>query len=287
MIVILFPPGGFGTTIEYSLRQFSNEFTTVDVKIMKDGSMHGYKKEFHALSIDQFAEIENKKIPVEIATPIYPGFDSLDPINTVKKLHKFMKNHYKVVIIHHNTVAMAERNQLFVNYKIPDMVNGWLKNKHKDWNPAYTSCNDMQLFEKREALSLYFDDLSSYLKIQENIIKDWLYITTDDILFNFKNTILKIIDHCELTIDYSKNIDNYYSDWFAKQKYILDEFDAINRITDSIKSEKYLKWKRLSIVGEAIIESRLRRQGMEIACYNLNVFPTNSEDLKKVIINKK
>jgi hypothetical protein len=54
---------------------------------------------------------------------------------------------------------------------------------------------------------------------------------------------------------------------------------------DSIKLGYAMTWDKLSIVGEAIIQSKLRRQGIEIACHNLNECPTSINNLKKVLIN--
>jgi hypothetical protein len=288
MIIILFPAGGFGSTIEYSLRKFSNELKKIEATIMEDGSIHSYKKEFHPLTFDELLELKNKESSIEIATPIYPGFDYLEPFETIKEIHKSLKDYKKFVVIHFNTTAMAERNQLFCYYKIPNWIDTVLKDKHTQWDATYTSVNDMQIFEKREALSFHMDTLSSYLKIQENIFKDCLYITADNILYDFKNTILKIINYYELTIDDSEDINSFYREWFSKQKYILNEFDTINSILDSINDlREEFEWKPLSIAGEAIIQSRLRKQGMEIACYNLDVFPTNTTSLKEFINYKR
>ena len=51
---------------------------------------------------------------------------------------------------------------------------------------------------------------------------------------------------------------------------------------DNFKSNSDFSWNKLSIVGEAIVQSRLRKQGLEILCYNLNQFPTDIYSLKQV-----
>ena len=84
-------------------------------------------------------------------------------------------------------------------------------------------------------------------------------------------------------LDTSQNIDNFFNDWFKKQKYILDEFDTIKFIIDSVIHDYDLKWSKLSIVGEAILQARLLRLGRSLSFFNVEEFPTNTKDFKKLI----
>ena len=143
----------------------------------------------------------------------------------------------------------------------------------------------MQPFELREALSFFIDQQAEQLEISKVIDKNWLCITPDDVLYNFKNTILKIIEYTGLTVNDSKDIDDFYNEWFKNQQYILDEFENINSIVASINSGSDTTWNKLSIIGEAMVQSRLRQQGIELACHNLDQFPSNTKDLKKVLLN--
>jgi hypothetical protein len=281
MIIVLFPAGGFGSTIEYSLRQFSNELPKISATVLDNGSMHSYEKEFHTGIIEQFLKI--KDTDYKIVTPTYPGHDYLSPAATLQGYKNNIDSMQKVVLIYFTNLEMAERNQLFSYYKCPTFLDDVMKDKHMTWNVNYNSYKDMQPFELREALSFFIDQQSSHLEI--SIDSNWLCITPDDTLYNFKNTILKIIEYCELTVDRSQNLDEFYNNWFKKQQYIIKEFEQIVNIMDSIKLGYTMTWDKLSIVGEAIIQSKLRRQGIEIACHNLNEFPTSIDNLKKVLIN--
>jgi hypothetical protein len=284
MIIVLFPSGSFGSTIEYCLRQFSNELTKVDAVILENGSMHSYHKEFHPDTVKEFSE--HKHLPYEIATPMYPNKDLLPPIESIKELSKFIDSNDKVIVIGFDTVAMAERNQLFSYHKTHDFLTSVAGDHCKSWNINYESIEDMQTYELRESVSFFIDCQPYYLDVHKNIMEHWMYITPDDILYNFKDVILKIIDHCNLTVNNSIDIDQFYQEWFSKQQYILKEFNTVNTIIDSIKSDSYFEWEELSIVGEAIVQSRLRKLDMELACYNLNKFPTKTSSLREFIIIK-
>lgn len=280
MIVILFPGGAFGSTLEYSLRQFSNEFTKVHAEVMPDGSMHSFRKGWHPISIDQY--LMNPNPTAEIITPTYTGMDYISPFETIMKLKPLIAPTEKVVVVAFSTLGMAERNQLFAYYKTPTFISRVLHNKHIDWNPEYVSISDMKPYEIREGLSFHIDYQTNHAEVIENPVDEWLYITPDDVLFDFKTTVLKMIDHCGLTANLA-GLDDFYKSWIEKQQYILDEFNTVNSIVTSIKSGEYYSWIPISIVGEAIVQSRLRQMGIEIACYNLNVFPTDTSNLRKLL----
>jgi hypothetical protein len=282
MIVVIFPVGAFGSTIEYSLRQFSNELTKIKAHVMQNGSIHSYSKEFHPITISQIKKLTDWSI--EIATPIYPGLDFLSPLQTMIEFEKIIPDDKKVVVVHTNTLEMAERTQLFAYHKNNDFLHRVVKDKEKSWNSNYTSYNCMKKYELREALSYHIDQQKNHLEIGNHIIKDWLYISADDILYDFKATLYRIINYCGLTINSSNSIDTFYIEWFAKQQYILDEFKRINNIVEALDNKIYFEWSSLSILGEAIVQSRLRKNNMEIACFNLDTFPTNTTDLLKVIL---
>ena len=284
MIIVLFPVGSFGSTIEYCIRQFSNELTKVKADVLDTGSMHSYKKEFHPCSFDDFLQIYNNNY--EVVTPVYPNCDYMPVEQTLKWFKKNIRTSQKVVLIYFSNIAMAERNQFFAYHKVSGFLNNVMQNKQTSWNPIYKSYTDMQLFELREALSFFIDQQYANIVDPGVVNTNWLCITPDDILYNFKNTIIKIIDYFGLTLDHSQNINEFYVDWFNKQRYILDEFNTIDNIMHSFKLNQNLSWNKLSILGEATIQSRFRQQGIEIACYNFNQFPTDMVSLQQVLLLK-
>jgi hypothetical protein len=285
MVVVLFPVGAFGSTVEYCLRQFSNELTKVVATIAPaDGSMHTFEKEFHPLTIDQF--VQSKHDNFEIVTPVYPGRDYLSPRQTLDHLTEMFDDDQKVLVIYFSSLKMAELNQLFCYYKVPDHLDWVMKDKQTAWNMHYNSWTDMQSYELREALSFYIDQQIYHLEVEKNKNKNWLYVTSNDLLYDFKITILDIMKYFQLTVDPSENINEFYASWLAKQKYILDEFEQIEQIMLSLNSDTDHSWNKLSIMGEAIIQSRLRHAGSEIACYQLNQFPTTTYELQKTILPK-
>jgi hypothetical protein len=282
MVVILFPAGAFGSTIEYALRNFSNELASIEGKVLDNGSMHSYHKEFHPTTINKWDQVDQW----QIATPVYPGLDYLSPVNTVQQIKNKISAEQKLILIHFDTVDQVYRNHLFAYYKTYKFLEYTLKDKPSQWNPKYTSVSDMQPYEIREALSYNLDEAHDYLQVVKQKQHNWLCVTPDDILYNFKNTVITMLDYCGLTLDPHCGLDSFYTKWFEKQQYIVKEFETIQMILKSLQGRPY-HWSSLSIMGEAIVQHALRTQGIEIACYNLNQFPTTTQELKNTLINNK
>ena len=253
--------------------------------------MHSYaegvnKKEFHPIYLNDLELLKTNSY--QIATPVYPGLEHSLPITAVLKIKDMIRNLGPTIIVCLDTIKIAERNELFLYHKLQSSdiyLNVVLKDKAKSWNPNYECYTDMQQYELREALSFHIDYLTNCVDVRSVVEPDWLCITPDDILYNFEHTIIKIMDHCELTQDTTRDINEFYQLWYQKQQYIIEEFDLINDIVQSV-NEDSITWPGLSILGEAIVQARLRTQGLDMACYMVNDFPDNTIDLKKILIPK-
>lgn len=295
MIYIFFPGGGFGSTIEYCIRRFSKEFETIETKILDDGSMHSYGKEFHPTSIDAFKNIRNSNS--KICTPIYTLHSDISSNTDFSKTFKEFKDvitpDSKVIFIVLPKISMVEQNILFVYYKIilgigiisiDELINSNLT-AIKQWNPIYTCSNDMQRWEQRELLSLNIKNMiPEFLTAKDHKLENWLLITPDDILTNLPNTIRRIINYLNLTF-IDDGIDEFYTQWRSKQQYILDRYQIIQDIVTNTLDKKYFIWKDLDLQLEAIIQYKLQAKGFNLKCFGLNKFPNTSENLYKLLVN--
>jgi len=283
MIYIYFTSGAFGTTIEYSIKRFTKEFESVNANILDDGSMHLYEKECHPIYTHELNLIDCSNF--KIVTPVYPNLDRLPVKETINEFKKILTPADKVIFITHNNKSSVQRNELFVHHKIPQSMLSRLRDIDdiQKWNKNYKSSDDMQLWEKRELLSLLFtniiDDIFS-AKNYNNI--DWLTITADNILFNFTETIKNIISYLELTF-VDDELNEFADHWRKKQQYILDEYSVVENIVNSVIVEKEIFWGELNIVAEALIQHNLRVAGFDLQCYDLNTFPSNTSHLMSLL----
>jgi hypothetical protein len=252
--------------------------------------MHSFVKEFHPLILDQLNTIP---FDAKIVTPVYPNLNLLSVAETIDEFKKILTSDDKVIFITQADLNSAERHELFAYYKIyPSLDKNYNKlfnlrfdlNNIQQWNKDYKSFDDMQYWEKREYLSLIYSKLCfEFLHAKDQKDDNWLTITTNDILFNFKKTIKNIINYLGLTF-IDDELDNFFNEWRVKQQYILDNYQLIEKIVDSVITGQKLHWGGLSLVAEALIQYKLKLVGFDIQCFNLNDFPDNAAQLRSFLI---
>ena len=151
MIAIFFVPGMFGSTIEYLLRTFNNDFEKNECKLLSDGSMHSYKKEFHPISVDEILSQNS----VGIATPIYPFKEKHFP--EILKIFQDRNFIDLPILLYADSVSSAELNMLFQYHKIAfgakikmglGIFCGDNTRNIVNWNKDYTHWNQMQINQR-------------------------------------------------------------------------------------------------------------------------------------------
>ncbi len=285
MINIFFVPGMFGTTIEYVLRSYTPDAVPIDAKICNDGSMHSFKKQKHLSDIGSVEDFLSKHKQVQISTPIYPFEDT--HLGDILNIYKQYRPHGdKNILIYADSLNSVELNLLFVYYKV---ITGNLNlglgiyldnvdNNIMHWNKNYTHWTQMQQWELREWISLFYVSLTrewidSFWQVDNSFLK----VKNTDILHDPYQAISQIAEFCNLTI--TDNAKSFLLEWQQRQQYILDEFLCLDQITNQTIDH----WKPLSIISEAILQQRFRSKGFELQCHNLNTFPTDSDSLYKLL----
>lgn len=287
MIHIFFVPGMFGSMLEYVLRSKTVEGTPITAEIKADGSMHSFIKKFHPRSMEQI--ITGLKSAVDITTPIYPCPDAHLPeiISKFKEILPDWEDDAKI-ILHAPDIRWAEINLLFLYHKVSiglglgmEIVAGDNQQNIARWNPSYTHWTQMHRWEFREWISLFYDGwVQEWINIDQQSTRGFLRITNRDVIENPHETITGAIRHCGCTP--RKDLNDFLMDYVAKQDYVLKEYHHIEKAVEStVEGIDYI-WPELSIIGEAIIQRKLRSLGFELQCDGLDVFPTSSVQLKKI-----
>lgn len=289
MIFIYYVPGSFGSTVEYILKSFTEEYNLDDVEISRDGSMHGFDKSNHLYNDSSYIDFFNNlpRDSTGIVTPIYPTKHSKQLPELLSITNKYICDADKLVLIYVPTEDYLELNQLFQyhkiingsvhNYRISEFLFGNSTKNITQWNPQYRTISNMQSWELREWQSLI--EHSHLLDAPNQVTDNFLKITTEEILNNTTKTFEKIINWCGLTRN-AKSLENFASKWREKQQYVLDEqkliIDIVNATINNISMPIP---KDLNIIAQAIIQKRLRKAGYELKCDGLNDFPTDTAKL--------
>ena len=280
----------FGSTIEFCIRNFSNEYQSkltneLESYIRVDGTLHSVTKELH-LTSDKMPDILKQygSSSTAISTPIYPTQRKHFPeiINTLYENSDFKNN--KNVLLFADTLSAAELNLYFQYYKIATgshdtglkMGLGIFFNHREDWQ-------ELDYWELREWFSIFYTNwIQEWTESRQHIKVDFLSLSNVDFLYHTKDCLTRIFEHCNLTFN-EKNIDNFINIWQNKQQYIVDSENLCRDIIANTMLQEDFAWDSTNIVQEAIIQKRLRDCGYEIKCWNLNTFPTNTEQLYNLL----
>jgi hypothetical protein len=227
-------------------------------------------------SVDDVLWTENNKLTKifkhEYITEIYvtygysPNvFDHLDK-DAITRLKKLIEFEYKA-----ESSAFRKEN-----------IMAWGKN----------SIHDFEIWELRELLSLFWFTQSESQTAAHSKLKinnpDLMHISPADLRDNFESTVSTLADFFNITVakDAMVKLPEIEKQWRSSQHYMYR--DALcNDIVDSIVNDNFLDWSEhsLSIIDEALIQKKLYDQKIGIRCYNLNIFPSNTNDLLKLTEN--
>lgn len=301
MLHILFLPGTFGSTIYYIIDQYSDhsmsqigQSLTEDKLILPDGSMHSfYKPEHHnnKESLLNFFSRINNDDSIKLSTPAYPMYDC----KTVELINLFSQHrpNDQVIFVYVDDLEYAELNMLAQYYK---MVIGSLQmsigtifcgNNTENivqWNSKYTHWSQMKHWELREWFSIFYPTwVSEWVNPKDTVPTNWLKISTREILNDTFSTFKKIINYAGNQTKDDEKLISFSNLWRSKQQYLIDEYNLLNDIVMAIINKKHLQWQKLNIISEAIIQQKLRSQGYEIKCFNLDTLPTDSDRFAQLL----
>ena len=172
---------------------------------------------------------------------------------------------------------------------------GWLKHNELDFSKNLAGwgkekLEQMELWELRELLSLYLypqhllETELEQLPIMRQEFTKFQFITLEELRDNFKNTIISLLDYCQLNMIHSDKIEEIYQRWINYQ-YHCHKDKIINDIIHAILNNEDRDWSenKLTLVDESLIYYYLRQHNIEIRGYKLNTFPTNTVDLRKYL----
>jgi hypothetical protein len=286
MIHVFFVPGMFGSTIEYVIRNYTQEYSPVEACILPDGSMHSYNKQAHLLSqdaIEDFFKNSSGHNEHAITTPIYP-FGEIGLPDILNEYKKYTKAEDKCILLYATDLKSAELNLLFVYYKIisrkssPNgigLICGNNQHNITNWNPTYSHWSEMKIWELREWISLFYTGLlQTWIDSESQVGDEFLKIKNTDLLHSTNEVFDQILNFAQLTK--IKNFSEFVSEWQQAQKYIVDEFNLLDQIVDCTIAKQPLAWQPINILAEAIVQQRLRTKGYEIRCDGLDKFPTDA-----------
>lgn len=290
--VIIFPAGAYGTYLHWALDTLmSTDEMTDPGKNGRYGNSHGFNKNhlrdyqgwikylkneptqsmvrFHPKTSEDQSIVDNLQNVLKDASKVihlYP-----DHTSYLLNLHNYL---YKIWNdLWNGGLRYINLDQIYSGWGIdknikPDQIPVWIKREFFSYN-IFNSWEDQ--------VEWYFPDVMAE---QDN----YKYVFVNDLLYDFKNTITKVQQFFNL--DFVRCVDEllpFHQVNVSRQKHINQQ-PLAESIVDAVINKKDFMWQptTLSIFTEAWIQRQLFKAGFGLKCDGLDIFPTNSLNLKKL-----
>ena len=268
MIKILFPQGCYGTYFSRCLYQYSNlkEEEFIPLAFDSTGSSHVHRNNRHAIS--KIIQGHFPTLPMNTTDTII----SLIPDNNCN-LDYFNNQFYKQ--------AQSQIIEFILSMYNNDEIETKLK---KNWN--YHKALDLEIpnWILREWCSFWLSATWQNSYSRELYGNSAFYkIEVVDLLNNIEQTLTQSFDYLNLTFTVDMSIiKNTHATFLSVQKFHGIQ-QRCNRWADAVLTDTEMESPVQTIFDEAYLQYLFKDKGYEIFCNGLNIFPTSSRDMKKII----
>ena len=285
--LIIYPAGGYGTFIDWCLSYFSGYIDYPKLPFELAGSSHRHVGRPLDFTFPKFTTDDYLK-----SSEIY----KFARTHAVKKDMSLQQYYEKYADYFQNIIVLAPSDSVILLLvknsidKIPSHKNKclleWIEIGKQHFQLDF---NQTTLGIQREIISFWFSldpALQSIFKL-DNIKPHTIKFDVEEFVNNPKQILKDIFKFLKLEIvsDRQQELDNAIQQWDLLQ--IHKDTDAIcNNIINHIVSNTEFDWstQTLDIIEQAYIQWQLRvLHGINLKCYNLEVFPTNTKDLRNII----
>lgn len=285
-IPILYPAGGYGTFLEWCIAYFSGSPKGIDCPWGLNGNSHGFSGN-HLINFTGWTNY--------LASDNYHDFVKFHP---KAYIHEVAVDHIINILDQgHRVITLfptTDDTLLVINNKFDKLWSeGWLAHNQNDFLDnlkqwGIESLNDAERWQIREFLSFYITpqhlDETEAESIEQFHHQNLHKIPIRNLFTDFKSTILSVFEFIDSPLQRS-NFEEIYNSWVSLQKH-TNKDQEVNHIVDSVVNQIQYGWEdqNLTVVDEAIIQMKLRDlHSLNLKCYNLNTFPSNTTELLSLL----
>ena len=294
-LLIVYPPGGYGNFINWCLNYFTEKIPKDALPFLSDGSSHSDYTDHN--------DVVKHSIGFANSQPTVDYYNSNHNYSIVKT-HGH-ENAYRVenwtVEYYINSIHDYTRQFIIMNTSADAMLlvlNNMLTKTEYNLDSQVISQfkssfglnrDTVPHWQLREMYSFWFDGavqffVNGYAPVKNEKIVN---ISIRQLVDQFQPTLKLAFDQLGLTMKRQEELSAIESKWLSLQTY--SNIDLLcNRIIDATVNNQIFDWsdQKLSILSEGYVQWKLRDlHKLDLMCYNLDVFPTNSVELRKLLIN--
>ena len=293
-IAIAFNGGAYGTYLEWVLTTLTNDLV-IQPPFQDNGGSHKFSgNTLHYINaIEWELYTKNPKRPAFVK--LHPK--TLSSESLFDNLKKILHYADKLLYIYPDKGSVL----LNINNNYEKIKGDWWEHKRRNdvtfinnlyskWeiDPALPLAS-IPIWIKREFLS--YNMMPSWFdEVEWHCPDEWQHtrsktILIKDLLFNFEKTILDIQQFCHL--DFKKSITEmipYHNTMLSLQKNINQDQLCSDIVKTTVNNIPF-DWseEHLPLPSQAWIQWQLRNLGHEMQCADIDIFPTNSVQLKKLL----
>lgn len=300
-IVVVYASGCYGHWIDWCINYFGLGKDYALPFDDKTGTSHQMPHRLLSGLLHFNKYLESDAMPVDVVG-LHPVIRQQHNVSEV--LAEVSKKLKKVVFVtpDQDSIMFAWNNKwskirsdwlLPYQYSVKENVKHWGKD---NWS-------DMDVWEKREFLSFWWWPARLNEHSWKDVYKkslDWDQypahknlnihtVTLSQLRDNCPKAIIGILDYLGLKLQRSEqDLIDICNKWASLQRHSCKDRLIADIINSMIDPRGYLDWSQseLTLVDEATIQMILRDlHNLEIKCYNLNEFPTNSKHLRDLTFN--
>lgn len=295
-IGIICGPGCYGTFVQWCLEYFTDpEFNGPDMPFTDSGSAHIHQGVKILKNEDPYQDFQKKRYTaktflVDAKRPngiahshlwLLETQDHNKDFNKEKQILDILFDKKIVVLPTENTLLLTINN---IISKMPIDRHPWpIPEDISKWNVKNPNNIDRWIIREWASLNVRNSARSWCGLLHVNELKEFSHIiTVDDLFTNFKETLNSMINYIGKKLIQEDKIDIVYEKW-RKLQIHYGEDDRVERIVRSVLEATDIGWNDLTLMEEAWIQMLLRDAGYELKCDGLNIFPTNSKQLRELI----
>lgn len=286
-VPIIYNGGAYGTYVEWCLSVLAGH-SPLTSPFTSDGTSHQYIGH-QVPSIQGWRDYLNAGVPSQFVR-FHPKTQAQESL--ISNLDEVADSVESFVYLYpdHDSVLLHLNNFFFKSYAWWPH-NLYLLDRQRivtQWSlPEDITWEQIPPWVKREFLSYYLmpawhDQLEWYLPDRYHNPKCvWIYLS--DLLFDFESTLEKIVAHIGLTVQLPvKDLTPFHQTNLSLQQFVGQDQLCHRIVSTAIAGESY-DWSGLSLPSEAWVQWQLRNLGYEVRCHGLDIFPSNSVQLTKLL----
>jgi hypothetical protein len=288
-IAIAFDPGVYGTYLEWCLTTLADD-RLISLPFTATGNSHKFLGN-HLLDINgwnNFLLTHRRDALVRFHPKTQQDHNLSENLDHVCATAEFLVYLYPS----RDHVLLAVNNcitKIWDNWWQQRLLKDSLFDKiYQNWPvDKGATANEIPMWIRREFLSFYlmpawFGQVEWFQPDKWSNPKACI-VTTKDLLFNFESTLYRIQKHTN--IKFLKPVSDLLPahEQNLKLQKNLTQDQLCSDIIDSVLSGVDFGWEPLPLGSESWVQWELRNRGFEIQCDGLDIFPTNSIQLRELL----